>query len=874
MGKIKKISEKESTNSAQRIEIYPVTSTKAVYDTSNKVLDDYIQHLKKTSTFAGVATPTTDPGTPDGNVFYIAGEGTYVNFSGLSVGMGELAVLKWNGTWSKQTIKVGLPTNELNISNIYKTQGIGGTNKYTLEGAIAQVPAKNRVQGLKVSFINESGDTEVWEYTGSSWKVGKFSEVGARKIFDIEQSLGLKPYFTTNTNRYINLDNDIRSNNNFTIISSVDNVVYFYNNTVQVGESVKLSANKPVSISLEDKCNKLWIDYKADTAIFLCEKYLGVIDGLGDSKTNPISQRAVSELNDRLLATEIKTGLLITKLVTNDTYQKVEPIIEANREITIISKDDDKLYLRGLNTGIVVETFEVVAGKPYHKTYDKEIGYIWAKSNNEVSFYEGRYEPCQLTAVDELGQSSKVVTQKAITDGILSQLSKADIILYSAVKVINIDTEKKIIELPPYFSIRYGNTIKYFSNSDIITIDISSATTNYAYALFYNSKDDSFSIVQVTIGAKINNNLNIYYCFSFYIKGKDFAYATLPINMYTINNEYIDVLRSSTNVLYYNKEYIWKQILLQMTCPYLDWSSSSVPTPPLALIAFSDIHGEFNSVVLKDIKIFYNKFYSHISDIISLGDQCTAGFGEDFSWWEKSGGENVLLTIGNHDTPYQLENNQKGAYDKFIKPFINNWGVVSPGENVCYYYKDYSINKVRLIVLDCMNYDENQQSWLVNILNEAKNKGLSVVIAAHYTYGKIVNISESCKWSCIDYTLGTINDQKLKNIPVAVNDFITNGGDFVCYIRGHEHYDYIGYSEEYPNQIHILIGWAGIVQGGRVDSMKVDNTKTRDEFTIFAVDTYSKLIKLAKVGNNIDRYMRKKEFFCINYSNKNIYVDD
>ena len=346
--------------------------------------------------------------------------------------------------------------------------------------------------------------------------------------------------------------------------------------------------------------------------------------------------------------------------------------------------------------------------------------------------------------------------------------------------------------------------------------------------------------------------------------------------MYTINNEPIDVLSRSTNVLYYNKEYIWKQILLQMTCPYLDWSSSSgsVSTPPLALIAFSDIHGEFNSVVLKDIKIFYNKFKSHISDIISLGDQCTAGFGEDFSWWEKSGGENVLLTIGNHDTPYQLENNQKGAYDKFIKPFINNWGVVSPGENVCYYYKDYSINKVRLIVLDCMNYDENQQSWLVNILNDAKNKGLSVVIASHYTYGKIVNIRESCKWSCIDYTLGTINDKELKNIPVAITDFITKSGDFVCYIRGHEHYDYIGYSEEYPNQIHILIGWAGIVQGGRADSMKVDNTKTRDEFTIFAVDTYSKLIKLAKVGNNIDRYMRKKEFFCINYSNKNIYVDD
>ena len=112
MGKIKKISEKESASSAQRIDIYPVTSTKAVYDTDNKVLDNYIQHLKKTSTFAGIATPSTNPGTPDQNVFYLAGDGTYANFSNLSVDRGELAALEWNGTWSKQTIKVDLSPNE------------------------------------------------------------------------------------------------------------------------------------------------------------------------------------------------------------------------------------------------------------------------------------------------------------------------------------------------------------------------------------------------------------------------------------------------------------------------------------------------------------------------------------------------------------------------------------------------------------------------------------------------------------------------------------------------------------------------------------------------------------------------------------------
>ena len=60
--------------------------------------------------FADVAklTPTqTDPGTPDQNVFYIAAEpGTYTNFpiSGgyLQVADDEVAIFKFNGTWSKE----------------------------------------------------------------------------------------------------------------------------------------------------------------------------------------------------------------------------------------------------------------------------------------------------------------------------------------------------------------------------------------------------------------------------------------------------------------------------------------------------------------------------------------------------------------------------------------------------------------------------------------------------------------------------------------------------------------------------------------------------------------------------------------------------
>lgn len=120
-----------------------------------------INSLGSNYQFVGIAATNTNPGTPDQNVFYIAGEGTYTNFANISVNMGELAVLKWNGAWSKQTVKVGLPPNELNISTLYPTNGESGTNKYTLAGAIAQVPAEYRKAGLNISFKN-SDDEEDW----------------------------------------------------------------------------------------------------------------------------------------------------------------------------------------------------------------------------------------------------------------------------------------------------------------------------------------------------------------------------------------------------------------------------------------------------------------------------------------------------------------------------------------------------------------------------------------------------------------------------------------------------------------------------------------------------------------------------------------
>ena len=74
-------------------------------------LNNIISNVGENASFVGVATPSTNPGTPDGNVFYIASEsGTYSNFGGI-VNNGECLILKKNeDSWV--SIETGIITNK------------------------------------------------------------------------------------------------------------------------------------------------------------------------------------------------------------------------------------------------------------------------------------------------------------------------------------------------------------------------------------------------------------------------------------------------------------------------------------------------------------------------------------------------------------------------------------------------------------------------------------------------------------------------------------------------------------------------------------------------------------------------------------------
>ena len=74
-----------------------------------------IRNLSKTATFAGIATPTTNPGTPDAKIFYVAStEGTYTYFNNAIVSKGDIAFFSNAGeTWKCEKIKVPTKVSQL-----------------------------------------------------------------------------------------------------------------------------------------------------------------------------------------------------------------------------------------------------------------------------------------------------------------------------------------------------------------------------------------------------------------------------------------------------------------------------------------------------------------------------------------------------------------------------------------------------------------------------------------------------------------------------------------------------------------------------------------------------------------------------------------
>ena len=275
---------------------------------------------------------------------------------------------------------------------------------------------------------------------------------------------------------------------------------------------------------------------------------------------------------------------------------------------------------------------------------------------------------------------------------------------------------------------------------------------------------------------------------------------------------------------------------------------------------------------LRRIIAFKNEWTSYIDDILDTGDTIYTRYSDDWTWFTAiEGSENILMTIGNHDalaatTGYDWTNliTPQQGYERYMAG-IENWGVTYQ-VNKTYYYKNYSTEKIRLIVLDCMLWDSTQLEWLTNTLASAKTAGLAVVCVSHYP--PLMDGLDNCSFNSPRETNGYVNSDAL----IAVDNFMTNGGHFACWVCGHVHNDKFGTVKDYPNQTVVAVDTCATdaLNLAYSDVARVDRTKSQDLFNIISFDTWNKRIKILRIGADYDFMMRHKGTLCWDYANQKL----
>ena len=164
--------------------------------------------------FVGIATLSTNPGTPDQNVFYIAGAGTYFNFNNSVIPDGYIGVLKYNGSWSVETIKMSAANATL-IDEFYNVSFRNSNTNYTTRAtARGAVPESNRQRGTVITYLFNGtwvmeqfigSDTSYgWRTVDSQWRqIASFNDLGEiyAQLYNVSQHNNNTNYTTRSTAR-------------------------------------------------------------------------------------------------------------------------------------------------------------------------------------------------------------------------------------------------------------------------------------------------------------------------------------------------------------------------------------------------------------------------------------------------------------------------------------------------------------------------------------------------------------------------------------------------------------------------------------------------------------------------------------------------
>lgn len=303
-------------------------------------IQSLITNISKNASFAGIATPTTNPGIPGGPMFYISTEkGTYTNFGGIEVTDDEVVILHYDTTWHKIATGIASKDKVTELeSEVYplvneQTNNLSSNNiiqdKYrTINGTLATLSS----YFYSNPILLHKGDSITASITD-----GVTNTVAVLSVVDINNNwisliqrgaTPLEVSYTATDDIYISISALISQLQSFNInriatitrmqINIDDNTAKIEQNTSNV--SVNTKSIQKIEKSLES------VSYQLDTDDRIAGKYRVITGNLTSSNayfyTNPIKLHK----GDKIIITDanIVTAVsIISEVDSNNNFISV-----------------------------------------------------------------------------------------------------------------------------------------------------------------------------------------------------------------------------------------------------------------------------------------------------------------------------------------------------------------------------------------------------------------------------------------------------------------------------------------------------------------------------------------------------------------------
>lgn len=236
------------------------------------VLNNIISNLGANATFAGIATPATNPGVPDGNVFYLATEaGIYANFNGIEIATGEAVILEWKGSWVKKTsgfaTQKKLAELEANNNNLTLLDGYSSIDVKVIENfQYVRIKKDIDISDLRVATVYNDASIPkriIIKYSnGAGWKsmdmTSNYYSDGDIELYYNWDKHADNINYTTGLIGILESSKNISINNSLLELSILSIKPYFSFNGDYFGETIKAS----------ELLREIYVDKKLDKDLF------------------------------------------------------------------------------------------------------------------------------------------------------------------------------------------------------------------------------------------------------------------------------------------------------------------------------------------------------------------------------------------------------------------------------------------------------------------------------------------------------------------------------------------------------------------------------------------------------------------------------